>query len=181
MSVAFARPDVSDLVFRLYARSIHPELLATHARFEIAQPFFRAQLTICDAGHAIRLEWSGHVLTEITARFDHPLPQRRQLIERRLKGQRDSSLACESDLQYHNSFQVERLNPDVYLNLHEELSHDCSRVPLSYRFPAGNRLSPEPLSLIQTEVSQRTLLIHTFHTFPENSAIVKTQSLFEIE
>jgi hypothetical protein len=67
----------------------------------------------------------------------------------------------------------------VFLNLHEELSIDCGRADLAYRFPPANRLAPEALSLIRTEVCPRSLLIHAFHTFPESAAVVKTQSLFE--
>jgi hypothetical protein len=33
---------------------------------------------------------------------------------------------------------------------------------------------------VQTDVWTHSLLIHAFHTFPEDCAIVKTQSLFEL-
>jgi hypothetical protein len=75
---------------------------------------------------------------------------------------------------------VEVLDREVYLRFHEELLSDCDRAALALRFPAGNRLAPGPLSLIQTDSSADSLLVHAFHTFPENCAIVKTQTLFEI-
>lgn len=181
MSVAFARPDVSELCFRLYSRSVHPELLSVQARQEIALPAMKAELCICDAGHAIRIEWGNHLLTEITSGHDQPLPKRRTLIERRMRGQFDSALHCADQLHYHNSFHVEHLSAEVFMNLHQELLEDCSRVTLSHRFRAGSRLAPEPLSLIRTEAQKNSLLIHAFHTFPENTAVVRTQSLFELD
>jgi hypothetical protein len=75
---------------------------------------------------------------------------------------------------------MERLEPTVFLNFHEELSADCKRAAVSYRFPSENRLSPEPLSLLRTDTGTRSLLIHAFHTFPESSSVLKTQSLFEL-
>jgi hypothetical protein len=75
---------------------------------------------------------------------------------------------------------MERLEPIVFLNFHEELSADCKRAAVHYRFPTENRLSPEPLSLLRTDSGPRSLLIHAFHTFPESCSVLKTQSLFEL-
>jgi hypothetical protein len=36
------------------------------------------------------------------------------------------------------------------------------------------------LSYISVETRQRSLLIQAFHTFPDDYAIVKTQSVFEL-
>jgi hypothetical protein len=33
---------------------------------------------------------------------------------------------------------------------------------------------------VQTEERPGSLLVHAFHTFPDNRAVVKTQSLFEV-
>jgi hypothetical protein len=50
---------------------------------------------------------------------------------------------------------------------------------LAHRFGSKSRLAPAPLSFIQTDEGPRSLFVHTFHTFPDNCAVVKTQSLFE--
>ena len=36
MTVSFARPDVSNLVFHLYERSVHPESFQVHAEEEVS-------------------------------------------------------------------------------------------------------------------------------------------------
>ena len=40
-------------------------------------------------------------------------------------------------------------------------------------------MDPAPISHIRFEARARGLIIHAFHTFPEERAIVRTQSLFE--
>ena len=50
-----------------------------------------------------------------------------------------------------------------------------------YNFLPHHRLAVAPLSHIAVEARARSLLIHAFHTFPDDCAIVKTQSLFEFK
>ncbi len=57
----------------------------------------------------------------------------------------------------------------------------ASRGRLFNRFRASNRMSPEPISQIHIESRVSDLSIQSFHTFPEECAIVRTQSLFEID
>ncbi len=181
MSLTFVRPDVSDLVFHLYGRSIHPELFQSYAVAEMQQANFRAVARICEPGHVLTLEYRDQVITEVTTSRHRTLPERKRVLDYRLRGNRDHTFAFDHGVKYHASFQLERLNRDVFASLHDELLSDCNRVKLAHCFPPENRLSPGPLGLLQTDVSADSLLIHSFHTFPENSAVVKTQSLFEFQ
>lgn len=180
MNVGFVRPSVSELALHLFEWSLHPELFDVQCHQSIRQADYSAKVAICDAGHVVEFRRGEMTLTEVLARRDQPLPERKRLFNRRIKGTRDETYELESGAKYHLSFQVERLPPDVFLNLHEELLLDCQRAPISHSFSPSNRLSPAALSFVQTDVWQRSLLIHAFHTFPEDCAIVKTQSLFEL-
>lgn len=179
MPVRSARPDISSLVFRLFDRSVHPELFSTFARQEIVKGKLAVTLRVCDAGHTVHLRWQDSTVTEVVTSREQPLPQTRCRLQKRLVGHRDALLELDCGIRYHSSFQVERLDPEVFMNFHEELSLDCDKASLSHRFSSGSRLAPGPLSLIQTDITTDCLLIHAFHTFPENCAVVKTQSLFE--
>jgi hypothetical protein len=112
--------------------------------------------------------------------IDRPLPHNRQVLGRRLKGHRDDSVEHDGGILYHVSFQVEYLDPEVFQQCHEELLVDATRARMSHCFAPLSRLAPAPLSVIQTEERPHSLLVHTFHTFPDNRAVVKTQSLFEV-
>ena len=79
------------------------------------------------------------------------------------------------------SYHIERLNADLFLSFHNELLMDLERVELAHRFPSENRFSPEPVSLIRIDAQPDSLLLHSYHTFPESCAVVKSQSLFELE
>lgn len=180
MRVSSARPDVANLVFRLFSRSIHPELLDVCAAFHLQQEHYTASLQLCDAGHMVIFRHKGHVLTEVITSSEQPLPQRKQVISRRLKGHRNESVEHDAGILYHVSYQVEQLEPDVFQHFHEELLLDSTRSRVSHQFPSTSRLAPSPLSFLQTEERSHSLLIHAFHTFPDNCAVVKIQSLFEV-
>jgi len=180
MSVQFARPDVSELVFYLFGRSVHPELMTVHAETTIWQDDYSATISIADDGHVLSFRCRGETVTEVTAARTHPLPQRRQFLEKRIRGSRDEALRFDNGVRYQVSYQVEQLDLEVFLNVHEELTLDCREADVGHSFPAAGRLSPSPLSFVTTDVWPDSLLIHAFHTFPENRAIVKTQSLFEL-
>ncbi|HEV8004141.1 MAG TPA: DUF2617 family protein [Planctomycetaceae bacterium] len=180
MSVGFVRPNSSRLMLHVYGRSVHPELFRIFAETEITQEGWSATLRICDTGHTINFRYQGHTVTELTASRDQLLPQKKRFLEKSLRGCRDEAVRFEGGLRYSLSYHMERLEPNVFLNFHEELSGDCKRAAVAYRFPVENRLSPEPLSLLRTEAGSRSLLIHAFHTFPGSCSVLKTQSLFEL-
>lgn len=180
MKLGIARPDVTSVVYRLFGRPLHPELIEAYAETEFRLENFRASLRICDSGHMLLFERGHQTLCEVLAAKEHPLPQRKQLLYHKVRGQRSESLTCESGLQYHHSFQLEQLDPDVFAHVNEELELDCQRCELAYQFESANRLEPAPLSFLHTEVSQRSLLLHAFHTFPANCAVIKSQTLIEL-
>jgi hypothetical protein len=179
MTVSFTRTSVDDLVFHVYHRSVHPELLQICAESELWLDGWSAVVRICEAGHAVSFQRGEAIVTEVLTARDQPLPQRKRVLERKVRGSRDESLRFDHGLTYQASCQIEQLEPEVFQNLHEELLLDCRRADLSFRFPPGNRLAPMPISLIRTDATNRGLLVHAFHTFPDRCAVVKTQSLFE--
>lgn len=180
MRVKSARPDVGSLAFRLFFRSIHPELLNCACETVVRQDAYSAVLQICEAGHTVSFRHNGQTLCEVAGSFEAPLPRHRQVISRRLRGQRNESVEYDGGILYHVSFQVEQLDPEVFLHFHEELSLDAVRARLAHNFNPTSRLAPAPLSLIQIDERPHSLLVHAFHTFPDNRAVVKTQSLFEV-
>lgn len=180
MTVQFARPDVAELTFQVFERSVHPELTAAFARRRFEQEDYTAEICIGEAGHVIAFCRPSVTLTEVAASRQQPLPTQRRSFRHALRGSRHRALHLPAGIHYEVSFHVEDLVPEVFLNFHQELLIDSSRVELSHRFPSPTRFSPEPLSLIRADAQPASLLIHTYHTFPDNCAVVKSQSLFEL-
>lgn len=178
MSVKFARPSVSDLMFQVFGRSVHPELFDVYAIREFWSDSYSADVSICDAGHVVAFRIGPMTVTEVLCAYEQPLPRRCRSFCQKLGSGRHQT-ARFGALRYDASFHVERLEADLFRNLHQEMLVDAERVELSHRFPAGNRFSPEPLSLVRADAQPDSLLVHAYHTFPEHCAVVKSQSLFE--
>ena len=62
----------------------------------------------------------------------------------------------------------------------EVLTELGRRVPLAVITNCSARLAPAAVSYLQLDLFPRSLLVHAFHTFPENCAVVKTQTLIEL-
>ncbi len=56
---------------------------------------------------------------------------------------------------------------------------DAARDRLFHRSSQGDRMAPPAISHVAFESRAKGLLVHTFHSFPADLAIVRTQSLFE--
>lgn len=179
MPVQFARPDIADLVLCAYERRLHPELFESRATAHLQCGGLTLTMRLCSAGHWLELVFRGHSLTEAMSERQIPLPNVKRICEHRIKGGRTQSFVLSSGAKYTSSCQLERLEPAVFIQAHEELLADCRRADLSMAFPGGNRWSPGPVSLIQAHLERDNALIHAFHTFPESCAVVKTQTLLE--
>lgn len=181
MAVQVARPDVSDMMFLVFDRSVHPELFTTVKSQRITNSDFSATARICPTGHVIEFQPGRFPITEAATTRQQSLPNHKRTCSRRLVGQRDQTIEFECGVRYHGCYQLERLDPEIFMNVHEELSLDIPKASLGHAFNSPSRFAPSPISVIQMDVtSPSALLVHTYHTFPENCAVVKTQSLFEL-
>lgn len=179
------RPKVAELVFQLYGRPLHPELFHTHARRvvqrgETSGGQYQAVVEITGAGHVVTWRYEALTLTEVCTAAHHPLPQRRRLLSYKLKGERHDQLECRGGIKYQMSFQLEPVDPEVFWTFQQELARDGERQGMLYRFGSNGRMQMGALSYINVETRKRSLLIQSFHTFPDDYAIVKSQSLFEL-
>ena len=179
MSVSFARPDVSNLLFYVYSRALHPELFSVQAERRIPGPNYEVLVQICEAGHVLTFRQGEQTLVEIMTAENQLFPQHKRLLDRRIQGCRHAECQPVRGLGYQVSFQLERLEPEIFQHAHEELTMDCRTAALAHAFPAAHRFSPTPLSLLRIDADRHSLLVHAYHTFPDSWSVVKTQSLLE--
>jgi len=178
--VLTVRPKVAELVFQLYARSLHPELFEVCQSRSIARGGYEAKIDITTAGHVVTWRYGGLTLTEVAASAQHPLPQTRRLLSRPLRGQGSDGVDCRGGVRYEMGFQLEPVEPAVFWTLQQELARDGLRHGMLHQFGASGRMALGALSYIHVEMRSRKLLIQAFHTFPDDYAVVKSQSLFEL-
>ena len=179
MGVDFLRPPVCDLVFQLYGRPLHPELFDILAERRIRREDYELTVRITRTGHVISWENADVFLTEVTAAGDQDLPDRRRLMHYRLRSEHSATLACAHGVHYQMSFQVEVLSPEIFLHVHDEILADGSKRGLLHHFSSRNRLALAPLGYVQAEFRPGCLFLSSFHTFPGEHTVVKTQSLIE--
>lgn len=174
-----ARPKVAELAFHVFGRSLHPELFDVYKSADVQRGSYEARIDITSAGHVVTWRRDGQTLTEVAASASQPLPQRRRLKSCRLRGERSERVERPGGIVYQVSFQLETVEPEVFWTVQEELAHDGERQGLLHRFNASGRLALGALSYVHVETRNRSLLVQAFHTFPDDCAIVKSQSLFE--
>jgi len=178
--VLTTRPKVAELVFQLYGRPLHPELFEVYQSRTIERGGYRATVQITGAGHLITWQHDGLILTEVATSAAHPLPQKRRLLSYKLQGERHDEINCRGGVRYRVAFQLEPVDPDLFWTFQEELAHDGERRGMLHTFDPSGRINVGALSYINVESRNRTLLVQAFHTFPDDYAIVKSQSSFEL-
>ena len=179
-AVLSVRPKVAELVFQLYGRSLHPELFEVYSSHTVQRGGYEATISITSAGHIVTWRYDGLVLTEVCASAQHPLPQKRRLLSYRLKGERSDRMECRGGAAYQVNFQLEPVEPEVFWTFQQELAFSGERQGMLHHFNSSGRMALGALSYINVETRNRSLLVQAFHTFPDDYAIVKSQSLYEV-
>ena len=174
------RPKVTELAFQLYGRALHPELFDTFLSRTLQRESYSARIDITGAGHVISWRVGGMTLTEVATSSQNPLPQRRRLMYYKLRGERNGSVDCRGGIVYQMSFQVETAAPEIFWSFQQELVERGAKSGLLCTFDSGNRLHLGAVSFLQVETKSCSLEVQSFHTFPDDFVIVKTQSCFEL-
>lgn len=188
----FARPKIAELTLRLYGRSLHPELFEVLQTREVERAGYKAVLKVTSAGHVVSWRYAGLTLTEVAAPANQPLPAKRRLMSHTFGAEQTDTVECRGGVSYEVSFAMEQLAPDAFRSYQQELDlaslqsaagidggHDNGNV-LVQRFDAAGRVGVGATSYIDTEARDRSFRVRTLHTFPDASAVVKTQAVFRL-
>jgi hypothetical protein len=168
------------MVFRLYCRPLHPELFDVLAHRTVERDGYTLSVRLTRTGHL--LAWtSGRIhLSEAIATTDMQLPDSGRCLGHRFDGGQ-SGKSRVGTVRYQVSSQVELLQPEQYLHVHEDLAADGARKGMVFHCKSGNRLGLSPLGVVIVQTVPRGLSTSAFHTFPDELAVIKTQSLIEWE
>lgn len=171
--------SISELTFTLYQRPLHPELFNIYAKRSLKTAGYEATIWSTGCSHVVSVFVKDLCLTELINTPDQMLP-RRGLIERfQFLGQKNHKCTIARGLNYMTDFQVEKMSPNLYRQCQSDLEKFARSRGLFVKFPQLAVGGLEPFSYIDFETRRKELHIHTFHAYPEQISIIKTQSLFD--
>jgi hypothetical protein len=179
MGVSFGRARIADLAFHVFHRSLHPEWFSTRVHHRVALGEWQADVRMIEGGHSIVFGSNDFRLTEVLAGPETQLPEPGLLYHSPIRNERSTSLQPGGLLNFQACFEIERADPEVFRHICEEMTADA-RDGLFYRFGVSNRFAPRPISRIHIDARARGLSIQAFHSFPDELAIVRSLSLYEL-
>jgi hypothetical protein len=77
------------------------------------------------------------------------------------------------------SAQAEVLSAEKFARVHTELLADGCKRGLLHLFYPGHRFALSPLGFVTADARPGCLVVNTFHTFPDECTVIKTQTLIE--
>ena len=181
MGVGFGRSRIAEQTFQVFNRSLHPDWFATREFRRVEQLGWEADLRIIDGGHAVVFRSGPIRLTEILSGPETTLPEGGVLFHSHLRRERSTILRPGGTIEYQSCLEVEQVDLEIFRHLCEEIRLDGSRNSLFHSFASSNRLAPAPISHVLVTSRVNDLSIQSFHTFPDECAIVRTQSLFDVK
>ncbi|MBN1490565.1 MAG: DUF2617 family protein [Phycisphaerae bacterium] len=171
---------VGDMQFFLYRRALHPELFHIHQERRIESRRYHANLWIVGLTHAVTVQADDRIITELTADDHELLPEAGRVTTFRFRGERDHTERFDDGMRYILSTQVEKLSPNLFNATHRDLVRYGANRGMFLAFQEWTDNGPEPFTFLDYEVRDKELHIQSFHAFPADHTILKTQSIFEI-
>ena len=178
MNALLVRPRVAELVFQLFGKPLHPELFDILAVRKYQREDYELRVWITRTGHVITWENEDVLLTEV-ADADQAFSDKRRFLRYAMRGEHTGHFQCSHGILYQTSFQVETLPEETYLHIHDEILADGTKGGILHNFQPNHRLAIAPLGYVVIESRPRCLFFSTFHTFPEENTIIKSQTLIE--
>lgn len=173
------RPKVAELAFQVYGRTLHPELYQLHRSRRIERSAFEAKIDITNCGHVITWRADGMTICEVASASTQPLPSKRLLLRKPLKGKQSQDLRCHGGIAYQTRFQLEPVGPDTFWTFQQTLGKGPTEG-LLHNFDASGRMALGAMSYIHVDTRCRSMMIQAIHTFPDDYAIVKVESTFSL-
>lgn len=171
---------VTELMFSLFQRPLHPELFHIYSRRRLRTAKYEADIWVTGCTHVVSVVAGGMFLTEVVSSPGQMLPNQ-GLIERfQFRGPRSHKCTLSRGISYMTDFQIEKMSPNLYRQSHLDLKRFAKNRGIFVRFPESEVDGLVPFCYIDFEARQTELHIHTFAAYPDQITMIKTQSLFDL-
>jgi hypothetical protein len=168
---------VANLKLNVFLRALHPEFFSIRARKSFRQGDYFGEVWLLDVGHVITFIDGEDAVTETIAPRELELPKRGLARSVDIVGEHEHRLEARGPLVYHMAYQVDTQNPETYAREAAELLAAAEHEHLVAQEPRD--AARNAFSYAVSEFHGRGLLVHTWHGFPAESTILRTQTLVE--
>ncbi len=180
MDISTVRPKVAQLTFQLLGRSVHPELFQIYKTHRIDRENYNARIDITADGHVIGWTAQGTTLTEIASSVHQPVPAGRRIFAVPLRDKGGDTIEYRAGLFYKYEYQLERVPSELFWMIQQQLGETSKNHELIQVFDASGRIKIGGLSFIHVDTRLKSLHIQAIHTFPDDLALVKTETTFSL-
>jgi len=150
-----------------------------HRRLQMFDDW-RADIWVHESGHAVIFTNQRMAFTEILSNHELELPRERIVWERNLSQEDFTMIQPGGSMRYQFNYEVEKTEPAIFRFLSQEMSLKPTPTDLYWQRSGGNRWSVTPIVRVHIDYASHYLSVQTFHSFPQELTILRTQSLFEI-
>lgn len=178
MEISTVRPKVAQLTFQLLARSVHPELFQAYKVKRVEREGYSATISITTDGHVVSWTAGKQTLTEIASSCHQPVPQGRQVFSVPLRHTARDEIEALPGIDYRYSFELEHVPAEMFWSMQKQLGDAAHEHELIHVFDASGRIAIGGLSFVHVETRQHSLHLQAIHTFPDDLALVKTETAF---
>lgn len=181
MEISRTDQSIKELTFFIYNRPLHPELFNIYSSRQFFQGDYEVIIWITGCGHVVSVFHGRDCLTELICPADHMLPKRGFMELFAFRGEKSHQCNWAKGYRYLTNFQVETMSINLFRQYHTDLTTAGRKRGIFVSFPQWARGPLVPFSYLDYESRHDELQLHTYHAFPEQQTILKTQSLFEIK
>ncbi len=175
------RPKVSELAFRVFGRSLHPELFESFESRTINREQYCLRIDITSSGHLLTWQRNGTVLSEVASATFQPLPKR-ELLFGDLVGMPTSNQICRhNEVDYTFQFQLDPAEPKTFHMIQKELLRSIPCEGMLFQFQSRDQFTPGAISYINIQSRRNNVHVRAFHTFPEAFLVMKSESIFNVQ
>jgi hypothetical protein len=176
--VVRSRPPIQELQYHLYGRAIHPELIQSYQFRIFERGNYLVRIDLIPAGHVVRWTLNEKLtLSELVTCTGSPLPVGRRIATFQVRGRKKQELVWRHGIRYHSGIQVEAARTELLWEYQQLCQTGCQGM--FQAFGQGDRMSMGGMSYIHVETRNRSMIVQSIHTYPDDGALVKVESYFQ--
>lgn len=179
-AMSITRPKIFEPSIRLYERPVHPEFFRIVATKTILRKEYSVALSITSVGHVIDWTDGRQTLSEVLSTNRRELPSS-AIAFRSLREFSPQTIALSEKTFYQNSSRIEEVPPEFFGTFERELIRHLEPDGLLYRFGFSGRMALGGVGYIGVESRAHALTIRSIHTFPDDVALLRTESRIRLD